>query len=150
LSAQNAGPRMRKRRELPATRLLAVLAALLVLGACVAPTRSERLLSEEQTVDGLTIGLAMAASPRLNRPQQLSATLKDAQGSPVEGASVYFDLMMPAMPMGTNKPLADARGQGVYEAGNVVMDMTGEWEIAVVATVDGVERRAVFTRTVVE
>lgn len=133
-----------------AVRVLMVLAALLALAACVAPTRSEGMLIEEQTVDGLTIGLAMASSPRLNQPQQLTATLADAQGSPVDGASVYFDLTMPAMPMGTNKPLADARGDGTYEAANVVMDMTGDWEIAVVATVDSVEHRAVFKRTVVE
>lgn len=131
-------------------RLLILLALLLGLAACAAPTRSEGVRMEEQTVDGLTIGLQALESPRLNRPFELSATLADAQGRPVDGASVFFELTMPAMPMGTNTPIAEGLGDGRYRAANVVMDMTGDWEIAVVAEVGGVERRAVFTRTAVE
>lgn len=128
--------------------LLLLLAALLALTACAAqppaPTR------QEQTIDGLTIGLEAPTTPKLNAAQDLVVTLADAQGQPVDGASVYLDLTMPAMPMGTNAPIAQPLGQGRYSAANVVMNMTGDWEITVVAEVDGVERSAVFTRAVVE
>lgn len=128
-------------------RILTLLAALIALAACAAAPAPTR---QEQTVEGLTIGLEAPETPRLNAAQELVVTLSDAQGSPVDGATVYLDLTMPAMPMGTNAPIAQPLGQGRYSAPNVVMNMTGDWEIAVVAEVDGVERRAVFTRVVVE
>lgn len=130
---------------LPRIALAALLLAL--LAACGGPPAT---LRQEQTVDGLTIGLEAAERPRLNAAQELIVTLADAQGAPVDGAAVYLDLTMPAMPMGTNAPIAEPLGQGRYRAGNVVMNMTGDWEISVVAEVGGAERRAVFTRAVVE
>lgn len=125
--------------------LIALLAAALcACGGDPAPLR------QEQTVDGVTIGLEAAATPRLNAAQELVVTLADAQGAPIDGASVYIGLEMPAMPMGTNAPIADGLGQGRYRAANVVMNMTGEWELTVVAKIGDTERRAVFTRSVVE
>lgn len=124
-------------------RYAALLGLLLVgLVACSEP----EVVRQEQVVDGLTIGLEAQDSPRVNASQELVVTLADAQGAPVDDASVYLDLTMPAMPMGTNAPVAEPLGAGRYRAGNVVMDMAGDWEIAVVAEVDGNERRAVFTR----
>ncbi len=136
----------RGRRRLPATLMLALL-TLLALAACgpaaAPPTRYE------QTVDGLTIALEASASPRLNASERLLVTLTDAQGQPVDGADVYIDLDMPAMPMGTNRPIAEPQGEGRYLA-STAYTMVGEWELTVVAEVDGVERRAVFTITAIE
>lgn len=135
------------------SRLLGLAALgvlLLALVACVGPTRSEGLLIEEQVVDGVTIGLEAIDSPRVNAAQELFVTLADAAGNPIDDAAVFIDLTMPAMPMGTNTPVAEPLGDGRYRAGNVVMDMAGDWELEVVAEIAGREHRAVFTRVAVE
>jgi hypothetical protein len=126
------------------------LALLTLLAACVPATQSTGVLLEEQVVDGLTIGFEAVESPELNAAQELFVTLSDADGNPVENADVYFDLTMPAMPMGTNRPVAEHMGEGRYRVGNAVFDMTGDWEIFIVVEHAGVERRAMFTRTVNE
>ncbi len=120
--------------------LLTLLAAC---GAAPAPLR------EEQLVDGIMIGLEASVSPPLNTSQELLVTLADEAGRPIDGADVYLDLTMPAMPMGTNRPEAAPEGEGRYRA-RAAYTMAGDWEIAVIVELDDVERRAVFTRVVDE
>lgn len=100
-------------------------------------------------VDGVVVGLETSASPPLNTSQELIVTLFDEQGQPIDGAGVYLDLTMPAMPMGTNRPVAEPLGEGRYRA-RTAYTMAGDWEIIVVAEIAGAEHRAVFTRTVSE
>jgi hypothetical protein len=122
------------------------LQTLILLAACgVAPAP----LREEQLVDGIVIGLEASPSPPLNTSQELLVTLADEAGRPIDGADVYLDLTMPAMPMGTNRPEAAPEGEGRYRA-RAAYTMAGDWEIAVFVELDGVERRAVFTRVVDE
>ncbi len=104
-------------------------------------------LRQEQAVDGITVGLEAADRPRLNTAQEFIVTLADAQGRPIDGASVYIDLTMPLMPMGTNRPVAASLGGGRYQA-QAAYTMSGAWEITVVAEVGGAEHRAVFPREV--
>jgi nitrogen fixation protein FixH len=73
--------------------------------------------------------------------------LSDAEGQPVDGADVYLDLTMPAMPMGVNKPIAEPQGGGVYRAQGI-FDMAGDWKLTVVAEVAGKEHRATFDAAV--
>ena len=131
-------------------RTLLALCLLFALVASASPAGSATTVIEEQTVDGLTIGFEAVEAPQLNASQALFVTLTDAQGAPVEDADVYFDLTMRAMPMGTNRPVAEHMGAGRYQAPNVVFDMAGDWEIIVVVEHDGAERRATFTRVVNE
>lgn len=132
-----------RRPRWPALLAALLLVALAGCGAAPAVTR------QEQTVEGLTIALETAERPPINTNQTFTVTLSDAQGRPVDGAEVYLDLTMPAMPMGTNRPIADPQGQGRYSAG-AAYTMTGVWEIAVVAEVAGAEHRAVFTLEAIE
>jgi hypothetical protein len=125
--------------------LIAAIVAL-ALAACGAAPAKARLA---QTVDGLTITLEQTATPKLNATEQLVVTLTDAEGRPVDGADVYVDLTMLTMPMGTNRPIAEAQGEGRYLA-STAYTMTGEWEVTVFATVDGVERKAVFKIMAIE
>ncbi|NJP05597.1 MAG: FixH family protein [Chloroflexaceae bacterium] len=112
--------------------------------AAAPPERS----SAEETVDDITIRLTRNDAPAMNEPQVFLITLLNAQGQPVEqAAEVYLDLTMPAMPMATNQPLAEQLGNGMYQAQSTYT-MGGEWEITVVATIDGKEYRAVFDSTV--
>lgn len=126
--------------------LFATIAIQILLVACGAAPGP---LREEQLVDGVVIGLEASASPPLNTSQELIVTLADEAGRPIDGADVYLDLTMPAMPMGANRPEAAPEGQGSYRA-RAAYTMAGEWEIAVIVEADGVERRAVFTRRVDE
>jgi hypothetical protein len=134
-------------RPLALVRSLLMLAPLaILLASCSIPAATTR---QEQVVDGITIGLEAAESPRLNTAQNFLITLADDQGQPIDGASVYIDMLMPAMPMGTNRPVAAAEGQGRYRA-QAAYTMSGEWEVTVVVEVAGVERRAIFPRAVPE
>jgi nitrogen fixation protein FixH len=128
-------------------RVLAFLTvALVALAACSsAPTT----IRQEQTVDGITIVLETSAAPKLNASEELVVTLTDAQGQPIDGADVYLDLTMTTMPMGTNRPEANALGQGRYTV-RTAYTMLGEWDITVVAEVMGVEHQALFKHTVSE
>ncbi|HMQ30132.1 MAG TPA: FixH family protein [Chloroflexaceae bacterium] len=102
---------------------------------------------QQQTVDGLTITLEMAAQPELNQPQLLTITLSDAQARPVDDADVYLDLEMSEHPMGSNKPIATPRGAGTYDL-QAVYTMNGPWTITVVAERGEMVYQAVFTTTV--
>ena len=131
---------------LPRIALIYLLAVL--LAACGGPAPAT-VQVDTQTVDGITIGLAAVESPVLNSSQELIITLADAQGQPITGASVYLDLTMLTMPMGSTRPEAVPLGQGRYST-RTAYTMTGTWEITVVAEVNGTEHRALFTRTVPE
>lgn len=104
---------------------------------------------QQQVVDGITIELSAVAQPRLNEAQEFRIGLRDAAGQPITDAQVYLVLDMPAMPMGTNQPIATPTGDGSYLAQSAYT-MTGDWILTVVAKVDGVEHRASFTRAVVQ
>jgi hypothetical protein len=120
----------------------------LLLVACnqsIAPAAGTTRL--QQTVEGLTITLEMAAQPELNRLQHFVVTLSDSQGRFVDDADVYLDLEMTEHPMGSNKPIATAQGSGTYDV-EAVYTMTGAWAITVVAERGDRVYRAVFTTTV--
>jgi hypothetical protein len=104
---------------------------------------------QTQTVDGLAITLTALAAPAMGTPQQWTVKLADAAGKPVTGADVYLDLIMTAMTMGQNKPLASDNGDGTYSAEGVY-SMGGEWQIVVHAEVDGVDHAATFNVSVAE
>jgi|GEM_PF-1812446 nitrogen fixation protein FixH len=104
---------------------------------------------QTQTVDGLTIALDAPATPRLLQTAVLSVTLSDSEQKPVEGADVYFDLTMPEMPMGSNKPVASEEEPGVYSA-QALFNMTGKWHVTVHIDHNGTTTEALFELQVVE
>jgi hypothetical protein len=119
---------------------------VILLSACSAPP-TPPVVRQEQTVDRITIGLEMADKPKLNAAQDFVISLADAQGKPIDNASVYIDLLMPAMPMGTNRPVASSQGKGRYLA-QAAFTMTGEWEVTVFAEIEGATHKAVFKQQV--
>ena len=130
------------------SRIALICIVAVLIAACARPSPSG-VQVDTQTVDGITVGLAAVASPTLNSSQELLITLTDPQGQPIDGASVYLDLTMLAMPMGTNRPEATPLGQGRYST-RTAYTMSGTWEITVVVEFDGNEHRALFTRIVPE
>jgi hypothetical protein len=108
---------------------------------------TQKAADQTQTVDGLTITLTALAEPEMSKPQRWTVKLADAAGKPVTGADVYLDLIMTAMTMGQNKPLASDNGDGTYSAEGVY-SMGGEWQVVVHAEVAGVDHVATFNVSV--
>lgn len=115
----------------------------------VATPAAVSTIRQQQSVNGLTVTLEMAAQPILNQPQQFVITLSDERGQFVDDADVYLELEMTKHPMGSNKPIATAQGAGVYNV-QAAYTMTGPWAITVVAERTGQTHRASFTAEVKE
>lgn len=105
-------------------------------------------IHREQTVDGLTIGLDHSSIVPINKDQTMIVSLHDELGNPVNDAIVALDLVMPEMPMGQNKPLADPLGDGKYQV-HALYTMTGNWTIYVRVTYQGKSYVATFDQAVV-
>jgi hypothetical protein len=122
-------------------RLLITLFAALAFAACAlgGPER----VTLQQTVDGLTVTLEKPRELVALQGYELLITLADAQGRPVDGASVYLDQQMSGMVMGVNQPIAEPLGGGRYRV-RAVFSMEGDWRTVVHATVDGTEYVAGF------
>jgi methionine-rich copper-binding protein CopC len=67
-------------------------------------------------------------------PVDLSATVIDAAGAPVEGATVIFRARHLEMNHGELPYLAAETSPGIYDAGGVGLGMGGHWRIAVDVT----------------
>lgn len=127
--------------------VVALICLVLVGYNQVATPAADSTTRQQQTVNGLTVTLEMAAQPVLNQPQQFVITLNDERGQFIDDADVYLELEMSEHPMGSNKPIATAQGAGVY-AVQAVYTMTGPWAITVVAERAGQSYRATFTAEV--
>lgn len=118
---------------------------LALLSGCTPAARSDTL-----AVDDLQITLTTPDDAPLNRAVTFVVDLAASDGSALDGAAVYLDLDMPAMPMGVTRPIAEPRSAGRYEA-MTAYTMSGLWEITVVVErPDGRVSRATFMRTVRE
>src|SRR5689334_11651566 len=108
-------------------RVVAILALLLALAGCGG---TPGYTTQQQTVDGLSIALERPQQAELLKDYELFVTLKDASGKPVDGATVFLDMTMPAMPMGANQPIADGLGGGRYRIKSA-FTMEGDWKVDV-------------------
>jgi hypothetical protein len=123
-----------------------LIVAVVVLVAC---SSGAVPLRETQIVDDLEITLDTPNRPRMNTAVDFIVLLRDAQGNPIDDASVYLDLDMPAMPMGVTRPVALPDGPGRYWA-RTAYTMEGLWEITVVVERSSMTYRATFQRDVLQ
>jgi hypothetical protein len=133
-------------------RALGLALLALCLTGCAAPLLpplADGAVRARLAVEGLTFTLDSQVAPRINTTQHLRLTLVDAEGRPVEGASVYFDLEMNMLCLSGSKPVANAVGRGGYEV-DVVYVMAGDWKVTAVASVNERELRVTFPILVVE
>jgi len=130
---------LRHLRHTPPARLLAVLWLAVVLIGCGGPATTH----QQQTIDGITIALERPTRLELLDEHDMIVTLTDAGGQPVDGATVFFELHMPSMAMGTNAPIADPLGSGRYSA-KTLFTMEGDWQVTINASVAGRDHRATF------
>lgn len=98
-------------------------------------------------VDGITIGFEHPAQAELLKTYDVFVTLKDANGRTINGADVVITMDMPAMSMGSNRPVADSAGNGRYRV-STAYSMDGDWVITVEAEVNGNTYRATFDQMV--
>jgi nitrogen fixation protein FixH len=125
---------------------LAILLALCALAGCgSAPAAT----TQRQTVDGLTVALEQPREAVLLKNYDLTITLTDSAGAPVEGAKVSLDMAMPSMPMGQNQPIADPLGGGRYRA-QALFNMIGDWTVRVHVSAGGRSYVAIFDQLVKE
>ncbi len=117
--------------------------ALLVLSACGGSSGPVKTVTQQQTVDHLTIALQTPERPQLLTEQEVIVALTDAQGQPIDGAEVWLALIMPSHQMSSNEPDATAAGSGRYRA-TALFTMAGTWNVEVHATVQGQEYVATF------
>ncbi|HEV2238600.1 MAG TPA: FixH family protein, partial [Ktedonobacterales bacterium] len=90
-----------------------------------------------QTVQGYSV--AFTALPGSFGTYVYTVTVQDAQGVPVQGATVTADLAMPDMrmvPLTVPMPALAPGVPGAYRAGNVVA-MLGHWRAAVTVRIAG-------------
>jgi hypothetical protein len=107
-----------------------------------AKTSANEFAASQQAGD-LKVDLLISPFSAGRNPTTLEVTLADSDGKPVGDAQVSFDLTMPAMPMPSNKPTAQAAGDGRYTA-SARMGMAGEWWITVIIRQGGKEQRVTF------
>jgi YtkA-like len=103
--------------------------------------------AEQQTVDGITIKLEHPQQLALLQNYELFVTLTGADGKPIDGATVFMEQDMPAMPMNSNQPLGEPLGSGQYRITGV-FSMEGDWRLVIHANVAGQEYAATFDQTV--
>ena len=124
----------------------ALLALLLALAACAGGS-TPGYTTQQQTVDGVSITLERPQQAELLKDYELFVTLKDAGGAAIDGATVFVEMSMPAMPMPPQQPIADSLGGGRYRLKNV-FTMEGDWKVDVHATIAGKEHSAPFDQPV--
>ncbi len=130
-------------------RFISILVALIVLAACTSQgTLPAGYTTARQTIDSTMISFEHPERAVLLKEYELVVMLTDATGRPINNASVFLDLTMPAHPMGTNQPLADPLGGGRYRI-RAAYTMDGEWIVKIHATISGREYVATFNQTVV-
>jgi nitrogen fixation protein FixH len=107
--------------------LLLPFAAVVLLLAC--GTGSE---TSEGT---LQLSATIAPDPPVAGRNTLTIEVRDAQGQPVEGASLEVKPWMPSHGHGsTETPVVSALGEGRYRATPVTFSMPGQWEVTILAT----------------
>jgi hypothetical protein len=88
-----------------------------------------------EAIAGNGISVTVDVSKDQAGPVDLSASVTDASGAPIEGAAVVFRARHLEMDHGELPYLAAESSPGVYQASGVGMGMGGNWRIAVDVTV---------------
>jgi nitrogen fixation protein FixH len=117
--------------------------ALLVVNGCGGTSGPVKTVTQQQSVDHLTIALETPERPKLLTEQEVIVVLSDPQGRPIDGAQVWLALIMPTMQMSPNEPDLAATGNGRYRA-TALFTMAGTWTVEVHASVYGQEYVATF------
>src|SRR3989304_111681 len=109
----------------------------LVIGAIIVVGLGWKVLSgpSSSAGTGSEAGtLTTDPNPLRTGPATFIIDVKDEAGKPVDNATVFFDLNMTAMNMGTQQGNATSQGNGRYAASGR-MSMRGPWRVSTKVTV---------------
>ena len=94
--------------------------------------QGEPPLSKKSDQGSFVLELAPSGEGLKNGPNSFDLMLRDPAGKGVEGAEITITPWMPLMGHGVwEKPVVTERGGGHYQVGNVVIIMSGLWELKV-------------------
>jgi len=111
---------------------------LLFLSALVSACERDAPVREEAETGYAHVELGIEPDPAVAlKETRLISTITDKDGRPMSGLSVVYDLSMPGMYHGENRPEAGETLPGVYEAKGV-LTMGGRWLIVVEVRGEGV------------
>jgi len=113
-------------------------------------TRSAIISTQDAPGSAFIMSLALDPSrPKFGRKTSFRVTVKQTLGIPVDGAQVDASLVMPLMDMGKNQFPLQSAGNGEYR-GTGEFTMAGEWEVIVIARVQGKTGKTTFNVKVEE
>jgi len=113
--------------------------------------QGEPPLSKKSEKGSFVLELALGGEGLKNGPNALDLMLRDPAGKKVEGAEITVTPWMPLMGHGVwEKPVVTERGGGHYQVGNVVIIMSGLWELKVTVGTGEKQDRAGFSFYVAE
>ena len=125
---------MHTTRPWPFRKALAALAISCELAACQKPSSSEPV-----RVGELMVSAHLVPDPPTTGDNRLVVEIKDAQGHPVDGASLDFVVSMPAMGAMAemrSRGQVHGRGGGIYDI-SYPLPVQGDWTIALRVTAPG-------------
>lgn len=107
------------------------LVILLLTGAIVVGVVWKTLLGTAAETGSVSEAISLSTNPYPLKmgPATFIIDIKDNTGKPVDNATVFFDLNMTAMNMGTQQGNATAQGDGRYAASGR-MNMRGPWKVS--------------------
>lgn len=114
--------------------LIAPITAALLLSALLLSACGDEATPPAKT-GALTVLATIAPDPPKVGQNTLMITVKSSDGSLLEGATITVDPQMPMHGHGSSETAKIVeKGQGVYEAIPVTLQMPGKWEVTVSAT----------------
>jgi len=125
------------RKKLAVCALIAISLLMFILAGCKEGSVSK---TKEHVDTGYAdVVLKLVPDPPVAlKDAELTAEVRDAEGAPMRGAEVTFDLSMPGMYHGENRHVADEAEPGIYEA-TAIFTMGGKWLVAVEVKAPGVD-----------
>ena len=108
----------------------------LVIGAIIVVGLGWKVLSGPSSSAGTgseAVTLTTDPNPLRTGPATFIIDVKDKTGKPVDNATVFFDLNMTTMNMGTQRGNATSQGNGRYAASGQ-MSMRGPWKVTTKVT----------------
>jgi len=133
------------------TFILLTFMLLCSVSAHAASPKAAPQLSQPTEKGHFTLRLELKGAELKNGVNAMELTVRDREGKSVEGAAITVVPWMPTMGHGVwEKPVVTDRGAGNYRVENVVVIMSGRWDLKIDVRKGDRKDRAVFSFDVAE
>lgn len=127
--------------------LIGLLIALMMLLVSCGGSLQQGYTTQTLETNGFTFTYEHPETADMLKDYDLFITVTDADGKPVDQATVFLDLTMPAMYMPPQQPIAEALGNGRYRV-STLFTMEGEWHVHAHAIINGTTQTVTFNQNV--